>query len=180
MPFARLVIDLLLLRRGPQDMPGGTTVLYAGICAYCILLFLQIRMIASSGGAVFQVLISVVILALYARALLRLRGYPHRVVQTLSALFVTSAAITLLMLGPTLAVAPFVQALGQVSDPSQLPKPSAMAMVAYVVIGFWGVAVSAHIYRHALQTSFWIGLGAALGYEVLLMFVFSLLGRMGL
>lgn len=159
-------------------MPGATTVLYAAAIAYCSLLFLQIRVIAPAGSAVFQALVATGALALYARMLLRLRGYPNRVVQTLSALFASGSAITLLMLAPTLAVAPFVAALGQAESAAQLPQAPAVAMLAYIVIGLWGVAVSAHIYRHALEGSFWLGLGAALGYEALLLFVFSILGRM--
>lgn len=179
MPFVRLVIDLLLLRRGPQDMPAGTSVLYGAAAAYCSLLFLQSRMIATAGHAIFQALVATLALAVYARTLVRLRGYPNRVVQTLSALFASGAAITLLMLGPTLAVAPFFVALGQAGSAAQLPQPSPVAMLAYIVIGFWGIAVSAHIYRHALETAFLVGLGAALGYEVLLLLVFSLLGQIG-
>lgn len=178
MPFARLVIDLLLLRRGPQDMPGGTTVLYGATVTYCILLFLQIRLIAPTGSAVFQALVATGALAVYARMLVRLRGYPNRVPQTLAALFVSGSAITLLMLGPTLSVAQFFHALGQASSPADFPQPSPMAMLAYIIIGFWGIAVSAHIYRHALQCSFWLGLAAAFGYEILLLILFSLLGQL--
>lgn len=178
MQFARLVIDLLLLRQGPQDMPGGTTVLYGAAAAYFILLFLQTGLIAPPGSAIFQALVASGVLAAYTMMLVRVRGYPHRGVQTLSALFASGAAIKLLMLGPTLAVAPFFHALGEVSSPAQLPKPSAAAMLAFVVIFFWGVAVTAHIYRHALSSSFWLGLASAVGYVILLQFVLTLLAIM--
>lgn len=84
-------------------MPGGTTVLYGAAAAYFILLFLQILMIAQTGSALFQAFIATAALALYARALVRVRGYPNRAPQTLSALFVAGTAITLLMLGPTVS-----------------------------------------------------------------------------
>lgn len=159
-------------------MPSNTTVLYGGAAAYCILLFLQIRMIAPATSALFQAVVATATLALYARMLLRLRGYPNRASQTLAALFVSGAAITLLMLGPTVSVASFFLALGQATSAAEVPQPSAVAMVAYIVIGFWGIAVAAHIYRHALQSSFWLGLAAAMGFEIILLLVFSLLGRL--
>lgn len=176
MLFARLVIDLLLLRRGPQDMPGGTTVVYAGAIAYCSLLFVQGRMIASAGGAAFQALFATAILILYVIMLLRLRGYPGRIMQTLAALFSTGVVVKLLMLGPTLSFAQFYLDASQAQSLSELQLPSPLATLAYLIIVFWGIAVSAHIYRHALQGSFWLGLGAAFGYEIALLFVFSLLG----
>lgn len=152
--------------------------LYGAAAAYCILLFLQVRMIAPLGSAVFQALVSSVALAGYAYVLLRARGFVARVPQTLVALFLAGAVITLLMLGPTVAVAPFFQAMGQATTAAQLPQPPAVAMLAYIVIGFWGIAVAAHIYRHALQTRFMFGLAAAFGFELVLLFVFSVLAQM--
>lgn len=66
--------------------------------------------------------------------------------------------------------------MSQAQSPQDVPQPSSVAMLAYIVIGFWGIAVSAHIYRHALQVSFWLGLAAAFGYEIVLLFLFSVLG----
>lgn len=159
-------------------MPAGATALYAAAAIYCILLFVQVRMVASAGSALYQTLLAAVLLAIYARQLLRWRGYPNRVQQTVTALFTAAAAITFLMLAPTYAMAPFFLALANAQSAAELPQPSAVAMLAYIIIGLWGVIVAAHIYRHALQGSFWRGLAAALGYEALLLFVFAILGQL--
>lgn len=178
MPFARLVIDLLLLRRGPQDMPASTSALYGAAAAYCILLFFQIRIIAPTGSALFQALVSVVALGSYAFVLLRMRGYANRAPQTMTALFTAGGVFSVLNLGPTAAMAPFILALGQAGPITSIPQPSPIAALAGVAIAFWSLAVFAHIYRHALQVRFWQGLAAAFGFEVVLLIVFSLIGRL--
>lgn len=176
MPLARLLIDLLLLRRGPQDMPASTNVLYGAAVAYCILLFMQVRIIAPVGSAIFQAVVSTVALGLYTYTLMRLRGYPGRVRQTLVALFAAGATFSLLNLGPTAVMAPFILALSQSGPVATIPQPSPVAAVAGAALAFWTLAVFAHVYRHALQSRFWLGLAAAFGFQVLLLFVFSLLG----
>lgn len=175
MPFVRLLVDLLLLRRGPQDMPAGTGILYGSAAAYCILLFAQSRIVATAGSALLQAVVSTVALALYARALLRLRGYANRVLQTWVALFAAGAVFTLLSLGPTAAMAPFLLALGKAQTAADVPQPSAVAALAGVAIACWSLAVVGHIYRHALQLRFWQGLLAAIGFEFVLFLVFRLL-----
>jgi|SRR5699024_1644025 len=179
MQFARLVIDLLLLRRGPQDIPGSATVVYAGAIAYCILLFVQGRMIVSAGGAGFQALVATGVLIGYTIVLLRYRGYGNRVMQTLASLFISGAIIKLLMLGPSMSFAQFYVNARQANSLAELQLPSPFITLAYLILVFWGIAVTAHIYRHALQGSFWLGLGAAFGYELLLLFVFSIIGPVG-
>lgn len=175
MPFVRLLVDLLLLRRGPQDMPGGSTMLYGSAAAYCILLFAQTRIVAASGSAFLQALVSTVALALYVRALLRFRGYPARAPQTCVALFAVGAVFTLLSLGPTVAMAPFLLALGSAQTAADVPQPSAIAAFAGVAIACWSLAVIGHIYRHALHIRFWQGLLVAIGFEFVLFLVFRLL-----
>ncbi len=157
-------------------MPGDTTTLYAAAVAYCSLLFLQVRLLATTGVAVFQAVLAAAVLALYLHLVLRLRGYPARWAQTLTSLFAAGTLVTLLMLGPTYAMAPFLTALGGSADPANLPQPPAIAMLSYMLLGLWGVAVYTHIYRHALSGSIWLGLGAAVGFEAILLLAFSVLG----
>lgn len=49
-------------------------------------------------------------------------------------------------------------------------------LLAYIVIGIWGLVVFGHIYRHALGVNLWLGVATALGFELLLFFTLSLLG----
>lgn len=176
MVFARRVIELMLLRRGPQDMPGDQTTLASSAAAYCILLFLQVGLITPTGHAALQAGLATALLALYVRTILRMRGMGNRFAQTATALFSAGATLTLIMLAPTHAMAPYLDAIAKASNPQQVPMPPGYVVLAYVAMGFWGLAIYSHVYRHALDGSIWLGLGAALAFEVLLLLVFSVLG----
>ena len=176
MAFARRVIELMLMRRGPQDMPGDQTTLLGSAVAYCILLFLQIGLIAPGAHAIMQALLATILLGVYARTILRLRGLGNRFAQTATALFASGATLTLIMLAPTHAMAPYLEAIRQATDPQNVPMPPGFVMLVYVFMGFWGLAIYSHIYRHALDVSIWLGLGAAIAFEALLLVVFSIFG----
>lgn len=176
MVFVRRVVELMLLRRGPQDMPGDSTTLLGSAAAYCILLFLQVALIAPTPRAAMQAILATVLLALYAHTVLRMRKLGNRFNQTGVALFSAGAVLTLVMLGPTHVMAPYLQAIGEASDPQSVPMPPSFVTLAYVAMGLWGLAIYSHIYRHALDASLWLGVGTALVYEVLLLIAFSVLG----
>lgn len=176
MGFARRVVELMLLRRGPEDMPGDQTTLTASVAAYCILLFVQAGMLTPLGSAALQAVLATGLLALYIRSVLRIRALPNRFAQTATALFASGAVLTLVMLAPTHAIAPYLQAISQAQDPQDVTLPPAIIMLAYVALGIWGLAIYSHIYRRALDGSIWLGIGAALAFEVILMFVMSVLG----
>jgi hypothetical protein len=176
MSFVGRVIELMLLRRGPQDMPGDSTTLIGSMAAYCILLFIQVGLIMPAGHAALQAGLATALLALYVHAVLRIRKLPNRYNQAAVALFASGATLTLLMLGPTHMMAPYLQAIAQASDPQSVTMPPGFVTLAYVALGLWGLAVYSHIYRNALDGSLWLGVGAALAFEVLLLVVFSVVG----
>jgi len=176
MELARRVIEMMLFRRGPQDMPGDTTTLVASAGVYCILLFAQISLLAPSGSALFQAVTASLLLAAYVYGVLQVRKLVARFAQTATALFATGAVITLVMLGPTHAIAPYMQAVTQASDPQNVPMPSTIITLSYVAMGFWGLAIYTHIYRQALDSGPWLGGVATRAFELLLLFVFSIIG----
>lgn len=176
MVFARRVIELMLLRRGPQDMPGDSTTLIGCAAAYCILLFLQVGLLLPAGATALQAGLATALLALYVRTVLRIRQLPNRFNQTATALFASGATLTLVMLAPTHVMAPYLQALGEASDPQSVTMPPSFVTLSYVAMGLWGLAIYSHIYRNALDGSLWLGVGAAVAFEVLLLLAFSVLG----
>lgn len=176
MGFAGRVIELMLLRRGPQDMPGDSTTLVGSIAAYCILLFIQVALIMPAGHAALQAGLATALLALYVRTVLRIRKVPNRYNQTAVALFASGATLTLLMLAPTQVMAPYLQAIAEATDPQSVAMPPSFVTLAYVALGLWGLAIYSHVYRQALDGSLWLGVGAALAFEVLLLVVFSVIG----
>lgn len=176
MVFARQIVDLMLLRCGPQDLPGDRVTLGASAAAYCILLFLQVGLIAPLGRAAVQAVLATVLLGLYVSVVLRLRKLPNRFPQTATALFSAGATLTLIMLAPTHAMTPYLQAVSHSTHPQSVPMPPGLVVFAYIAVGFWGLAIYSHIYRHALNCSIWLGFGAAISFEVFLFAVFSVLG----
>ncbi|WP_353251654.1 hypothetical protein [Salinisphaera sp. PC39] len=175
----RVTVDLLLLRRGPQDLPSDWGLLGGVGILYCSLTFVQVRMVASALPAIAQTVTAVLLLALFVHSVLRWRGVPERFVQTLTGLLVVGAVLTLLMLGPTAALAPFLEALAEAGDPEAVPQPPGMVILAYLVIGIWGLVAYGHIYRHALGVNLWLGVATAVGFEIVLFLAFSLLGVAG-
>ncbi len=172
----RVTVDMLLLRRGPQDLPADWSLLGALAVVYFSTAFAQVRTAAETVPALLQALLATVLLAVYVRAVLQMRGLLPRYVQTLSGLFAVGIVMTLLMLGPTAALAPFLESLAQASEPEQVPQPPALVLLAYFVIGVWALVAFGHIYRHALDVSLGVGVLVALGFEFLLFLVFTLLG----
>lgn len=172
----RVTADLLLLRRGPQDMPSDWGLLGGLGFVYCSLAFTQVRMVTEAGPALAQAALATVLLVLFVHSILRVRGVPERFVQTLTGLFAAGAVLTALMLGPTTALAPFLEALGEAQNPDAVPQPPGLVMLAYIVIGIWGLVVFGHIYRHALDVNLWLGVAAALGFELVLFFAFAAIG----
>lgn len=177
--LARMSVEVLLLRRGPQDMPSSWGLLVGLGFAYCILAFLQVSLVAEVAPAISQAVLATAVLAAYVNAMLRMRGSPDRFVQTLTAMFLVGSILTVLMLGPTSAMAPFLQALSESADAQSAPQPPTIALLAYMLLGVWNLAVFGHIYRHALDVSLWMGIGAALLFEFTLFLTFALLGAGG-
>ncbi|MGB7756964.1 MAG: hypothetical protein WBL23_12960 [Salinisphaera sp.] len=176
MDFARRLVDLMLFRRGPQDLPGDQVSLVVSIAAYCIVLFVQVALVGPLAGALVQAGLATLMLGLYVATILRLRGLSNRFNQTATALFSSGAVLTVIMLAPTRALRPYLDALRSATDPSQVPMPSPLFALAYLVVGIWGLAIYTHIYRNALGVPIVLGVAVTLGFELLLMLVFSVLG----
>lgn len=174
--FARRLVDLMLFRGGPQDLPGDQASLVGSTAAYCILLFIQVALVGPVTGAAVQAVLATILLGLYAATVLRMRGLSNRFNQTATALFSSGAVLTLIMLAPTHALRPYLDALRTASDPARVPMPSPVFALLYLVVGIWGLAIYSHIYRHALSVSVIFGVAVTIGFELLLMLVFSVLG----
>ncbi|WP_423821445.1 hypothetical protein V5738_14010 [Salinisphaera sp. SPP-AMP-43] len=174
--FARRLVDLMLFRGGPQDLPGDQASLVGSTAAYCILLFIQVALVGPVTGAAVQSVLATILLGLYAATVLRMRGLSNRFNQTATALFSSGAVLTLIMLAPTHALRPYLDALRTASDPASVPMPSPVFALLYLVVGIWGLAIYSHIYRHALSVSVIFGVTVTIGFELLLMLVFSVLG----
>lgn len=144
--FLSRLVGVLLLRDGPQDMPTGTLSLMLAMTLYVLTTAVSISVGEGPENPVATLALAVVLPLLMARIVLGLRGHPARWSQTVTALFGTSGLLSLLLL-------PMAAATGT--------EPAPLLTIASLVLFFWSFAVDAHIWRHALDTSFAVGMAVA-------------------
>lgn len=144
--FSRLV-GILLLKNGPQDMPAGTRPLMLAMALYVVTTATSIALGREGPDNPPLTLALAVLLPLtLARIVLSLRGRAARWGQTVTALFGTSGLLSLVSL-------PMAGATGT--------EPDALLAIASLLLFFWSFAIDGHIWRHALDTSFSVGLAVA-------------------
>ena len=142
--------DILLLRRGPQDLPASRSLL-----ATLILLNLLAGslLFSSEGQASSESLQSVVdvalSLAMYT-AVLNFRGFRERVLQTLIAFTGTGLLLTLILFPISLLIGQDAESLFSV-----------VGRLMFLGLLIWSLAVDGNIFRHSLSTSMLVGTGIA-------------------
>lgn len=140
-----LLQQLLLLiafRRGPQDLtPGWNT------AALAVLLYVALGMLADSmlqlGTGSMRSLVSITLQIVAITLLLRFRGYPERLPQTITAAAGTGCLFGLIS----------IVLLAQTSGGS-LPPGMAILWLGLFV---WSLLVDAHIYRSSLSITMSLG-----------------------
>lgn len=151
------------LRKGPEDLPNSPIV-FAVITVIAVL-FLN----------AFNVLVSL----LYVWLILKYKKYDNRFVQTTSALFGTSLILFLIMLPFQLLLFAFIGHVDMTLHHSGgFPFGLLFAIILGLVFVGWTWTVFAHVYSHALATSFLYGLLIALGGAVFAVLVQMLIGSL--
>jgi len=166
--LARELIEVCLLRRGPQDLPFSPPAVMAITAG---LLGLQLAFAAwhDAGPQVLVARALVTLLMLFGatRALLRFRALENRAMQTLLALAGASLLFSLVMMPLALLLRPW---LGS----EEPPASTAMFALAAVFVFFWKLRVEAAIWRQSLEipvsAAYLLTLALLLG-EALLLFV---------
>lgn len=150
--YLNATLRLLAFRAGPQDFPYAPA-LTPWVLALGALPVLTVYSLALPlGMAVTMALATIAGLTLVTRTLLRMRGLEPRYAQTLHALILANALLTLLMLPAFAAVAPKIVELAR--NPELLQDPQAAQLPAGPVflmnlLNIWTFAVTAYIFRHA-------------------------------
>ena len=153
----RYWLELCLLRATPQDGPGSVFSLGFAMTCYAMVSILVMTasygMLAGGGLA----LLELAMLVTFVAALLYLLNKAARINQTLAAM---AGA------GSLLGLVAFPLILLQGPVPEQGTQPLALSLV-WVALLLWNLVVSAHILRHALSSSFTIGLAVSIGYLII-------------
>ncbi|WP_440997821.1 hypothetical protein [Arhodomonas sp. SL1] len=149
--IARIVLDICLLRRGPQDLPASTSLLGLAIAASALVGYPTMRALPEATGTPgMDVIVGLVVTFAFAYGLLQAHGLGNRLVQTASALFATDVVIS--------AIALVVLTL--------VPGQAPVASLALLVLVVWNVAIVGHIFRHALDTGMSLGVAWALALMI--------------
>jgi len=151
--------DLCLFRKGPQDMPASGILLGLSLAAYFLVSFLVALSSSGIAAAVQLAVLDVLLLLVFVASLLYLQTKTERVVQTLAAMAGSGTLMGLFAMPLVLLVDPELPA-GQLSP---------LLTGSWLSLLIWNLFVMAHIMRHALSTSFAVGLGAAVLYALVSM-----------
>ncbi len=153
----RFFVELCLLRRGPQDLPGSSALLGLALVVHlvsAVLVGLAAGLTAAVavGQGLADALLTLGLLALALRVMDR----RPRFFQLATALFGAGALLGLLALVP----------LGLVAGAESRGETS-LAGLPLLVLLFWSLLVTGHILRHGFDLRLGQGLLIAVAYNLL-------------
>lgn len=163
----REILEVCVLRRGPQDLPFSPPAVM-GFTAALVGLQLAFAALNDAGPMAMLVRALVTLLILFGatRALLRFRGMENRAMQTLLALAGSTLLFSLVMMPLAMVMRPY---LGQ-EDP---PASVMVFALAAVLTFFWKLRVEAAIWRQSLEipvsAAYLLTLALLLGEALLLL-----------
>jgi hypothetical protein len=163
----KALVDIALLRRGPEEVPASPVLLGLVIAVYAgLVLFVAAPFIDSTGRAAAELALSVTCTLLFYRAVLHFARKTERFTQTMTALYGISALFSPVVL-------PMVAALS--AQAKAQTQPPTLLIIGIFFLCIWGITVTVYILRSALE---WPGLaafGVLLGQNVLLLLLSALL-----
>lgn len=150
-----VLIDICLLKRGPQDLPHQSGLTLALLLGALALEAYSASLVSSSPLLFSSVVLSGAFALAATWAILRMRRVESRYWQTLLALVSTGLLFSLLALPLLVAVGPL--------DPDNMPQFSPLVGLGIVILATWRLLVAGHIWRHALEVPLPVGVLVALG-----------------
>jgi hypothetical protein len=143
----RMLLDLCLLRIGPQDLPYSPPLTRALIIVNVGLGLLFVLVLGGGERDLWQLAISVLLMLLIPRLILRLRRREARYAQTQAALVGTGIPFTLLLTALALVLASGPTPTGD-TPPTPLQGTVALLWLGLVC---WKLSINGNIWRHALD-----------------------------
>lgn len=159
---ATITLRILSFKAGPQDFPflPSLTQMLAPLAV--LAMYLEYRYTLPPATALAQSLAALGALALFTWQLLRLRNLQPRFQQTFNALLATGLVLTLLLLPAVAMLAPTVKQLAEQPNLMGTLQVPVLPTLLAAFLSLWNLAVSAHIYRHALNIGPGMAITAAL------------------
>ncbi|MBS0515602.1 MAG: hypothetical protein JSS16_09025 [Proteobacteria bacterium] len=174
-PVVAIFRDLVLLRRGPQDLPYSPQLL-AAMAVACIIVQAVARTIpapAGLGESFLSTLLETLLVLAALRLVLRLRDLGSRFVQAATALVGCNLIFTLINLPVVLAFGKIPLEAGRLV-PEQVTPTQMLLSPLILALGIWQLAAIANVLRHSLNLSFAGGIAVIFGWIALLSLLLSL------
>lgn len=153
---------ILGFKAGPQDFPFAPQMTQTLAPLAVLAMYLEYRYTLPPATSFAQSVAALGALALFTWQLLRLRNLQARFQQTFNALLATGTALTLLLLPAVAMLAPTVKQLAEQPDLMGTIQVPVLPTLLAAFLSLWNLAVSAHIYRHALNIGAGMSVTAAL------------------
>jgi len=160
LPLIRTLFDIVLLRKGPEDIPRSWFVFVLIVLLWIFSSLAAVVLIEQFDETDFFLgLFSGVIgISCYA-ALVIVRGWPARVLQTISAILGCGALVSLAFVAEYVLFMPFFGEL-------------ATGLIANLIL-LWSVPVEGHIIARAMESHWYIGILIAIAVFVLQYVVYN-------
>jgi hypothetical protein len=157
--FLKVFLDIVLWRRGPQDLPSSRLLLELTAAAYVAVSAVQLALLGESGPAwlVFVVL-DPILLTGGTWLLLKLFAHPERFLQTATAVLGTGAVLGLLLFLPLQGI------LSMLDVGPESPAAGVFALLLVVVFAL----VTGRILQLATDSSLFTGIALSLTYFMLI------------
>ncbi len=154
LPLIRILFDIIVLRKGPEDIPHSWLVLYMCVAFWVLGLLAMTILIQNFNSYEAWVGLASWVLGLVCYILvLAFSGRSSRGLQTVAALAGVGAMISFAMLAELVLLTPF---LGR-----------SLANLAAVLVLFWSVPVKGHIIARAIERHWYIGIAIAMSVFIL-------------
>lgn len=150
MTILQLFFDICLFRRGPQDLPASTLFLVLVLVVNALVGLVILAMESSLDRAILEFLTGTAMLVVFSWIVLSAASKGERMKQTVTALLGADTVISCMAL-PLLAWVSARQNVG-------------LASFFLVGLMLWSVSVAAHVYRHALSSSYMYALALTILY----------------
>ena len=165
-----VVVDIVLLRRGPEHLPASPALLGCLVVLSIIGTgLMSLVMPVSMPVALGQGIVEAVVVLLWFRTALKAAGKQERFLQTMTAMFAVEVLLRPIVIPLWGALAPFVSK----PDPNT-PPPAALFLVT-MFIGVWAFVVYVRIVRLAFEWPWFLAFLLLVGQFCAVVVVISLL-----
>lgn len=150
----QLFIDIVLFKKGPQDVPDSSALMSGVIIANILLSVAFMLQQTTLADALGRILCSLVVLYLLVRLTLRFKQLSYRLRQTFTALLGAEILLSLVQISVAMLI-------GIAAEPAQI---SPLQMMVWLPVVIWVIAVNGNIMHYALDVKRSLGVMLALAY----------------